>query len=205
MKNYIRSQIILALSWRWSREDHIQCQLQWWKMPGLHSRDIRDRTRYNFEVFGNSVEGQYGQVGAGYLFDVSFQDACLQKGVDCCIDFLGEVWDACALYGELLIACKSDVRCRILMENRSSHKMVSCHGINWSSIIKQMETDMIGLRNWKMSLLQYFNVIIKVDCLNGYKTMKMPSKRLFYFARRLGMMMRWRNVIPCKMLRLLDW
>jgi hypothetical protein len=33
----------------------------------------------------------YGQIGAGYLFDLSFQEAYLERGVDCYVDFLDEV------------------------------------------------------------------------------------------------------------------
>jgi hypothetical protein len=63
------------------------------------------------EVFRNNVEGHYGQIGAGYLFDLSFQDAYLERVVDCYVDFLDEVpsasqikKDARALYGALLSA-----------------------------------------------------------------------------------------------------
>ena len=44
-----------------------------------------------FEIFRNNVEGHYGQIGAGYLFDSDFQEAYLEKGVHCYIDFLDEV------------------------------------------------------------------------------------------------------------------
>jgi hypothetical protein len=43
----------------------------------------RDGTIDSFEVFRNNVEGDYGQIGAGYLFDSSFQEAYLERGVDC--------------------------------------------------------------------------------------------------------------------------
>jgi hypothetical protein len=66
-----------------------------------------------FEVFRNNVEGQYGQIGAGYLFDSSFQEAYLERGVDCYVDFLDQVPsasqiknDKCELYGALLSACR---------------------------------------------------------------------------------------------------
>jgi hypothetical protein len=78
-----------------------------------------------FEVFRKNNEGHYGQIGAGYLFDSSFQKAYLERDVDCYVDFLDEVpsasqikKDACALYGVLLSACQSGVGRRILMENR---------------------------------------------------------------------------------------
>jgi hypothetical protein len=57
----------------------------------LHSKVIWDGTIDRFEVFRNNVEGHYGQIGAGYLFDSSFQEAYLQRGVDCYIHFLDEV------------------------------------------------------------------------------------------------------------------
>jgi hypothetical protein len=71
-------------------------------------------------------EAHYGQIGAGSLFDSDFQEAYLEKGVDCYIDSLYEVLsasqikkDARALYGALLSACQSGVGRRTLMENRS--------------------------------------------------------------------------------------
>jgi hypothetical protein len=96
----------------------------------LPSKVIWDGTIDRFEVFRNNVEGHYGQIGAGYLFDSSFQKAYLERGVDCYVmfchvDFLDEVpsasqikKDARTLYGALLSACQSGVGRRILMENR---------------------------------------------------------------------------------------
>jgi hypothetical protein len=78
----------------------------------LPSKVIWDGTIDRFEVFRNNVEGHYGQIGAGYLFDSSFQEAYLERVVDCYIDFLDELpsdfqikKDAHALYGALLSAC----------------------------------------------------------------------------------------------------
>jgi hypothetical protein len=89
------------------------------------SKVIWDGTIDRFEVFRNNVEGHYGQIGAGYLFDSSFQEAYLERGVDCYVDFLDKVpsasqikKDARALYSALLSACQSGVGRRILMENR---------------------------------------------------------------------------------------
>jgi hypothetical protein len=74
----------------------------------LPSKVIRDGTIDRFEVFRNNVEGHYGQIGAGYLFDSSFQEAYLylERGVDCYVDFLDDVpsashikKDARALHG----------------------------------------------------------------------------------------------------------
>jgi hypothetical protein len=51
----------------------------------------------------------YGQIGAGYLFDTSFQSAYLERGVDCYVDLMYKVpsasqmkKDTCALYGALV-------------------------------------------------------------------------------------------------------
>jgi hypothetical protein len=57
----------------------------------LPSRVIWDGSIDRFELFRNSVEGHYGQIGAGYLFDTDFQTAYLEKGVDCYIDFMDDV------------------------------------------------------------------------------------------------------------------
>jgi hypothetical protein len=79
----------------------------------LPSRVIWDGSIDRFEVFRNNVEGHYGQIGAGYLFDTEFQTAYLEKGVDCFVDFMDEVptasqikKDTRALYGALLSACQ---------------------------------------------------------------------------------------------------
>jgi hypothetical protein len=58
---------------------------------GLPSKVIWDRTIDRFEVFRNNVAGNHGQIGAGYLFDSSFQEYYLERGVDCYVDFLDEV------------------------------------------------------------------------------------------------------------------
>ena len=60
----------------------------------LTSQVIWDGTIDRFKVFREKVEGHYGQIGAGYLFDSTFQEAYLEKGVDCYIDFLDEVLSA---------------------------------------------------------------------------------------------------------------
>jgi hypothetical protein len=103
----------------------------------LPSKVIGDGTIDRFEVFRNNVEGHYRQIGAGYLFDSSFQMAYLERGVDCYVDFLDEVSsatqikkDARALHGALLSACQSGVGRRILMENRKN-RMAVIHGVNY--------------------------------------------------------------------------
>jgi hypothetical protein len=72
------------------------------------------------------------------LFDSSFQEAYLEMGVDCYVDFLDEVpsasqikKDARALYGALLSACQSAVGRRILMEiEKETNKMTFAHGVS---------------------------------------------------------------------------
>jgi hypothetical protein len=77
----------------------------------LPSKAIWDGTIDRFEVFRNNLEGHYGPIGAGYLFDLSFQEAYLERGIDCYVDFMDEVpsgsqikKDSRALYGALLSA-----------------------------------------------------------------------------------------------------
>jgi hypothetical protein len=91
----------------------------------LTSKVIWDGTIDRFEVFRNNVEGHHGQIVACNLFDSSFQEAYLERGVDCYVDFLNDVpsasqikKDSRALYCALLSAYKSDIGRRILMENR---------------------------------------------------------------------------------------
>jgi hypothetical protein len=45
------------------------------RLQVLPSKVIWDGTIDRFEVFRNNVEGHYGQIGAGYLFDSSFLEA----------------------------------------------------------------------------------------------------------------------------------
>jgi hypothetical protein len=85
--------------------------------------DAWDGTIDRVEVFRNNLEGHYGKIGASHLFDSSFQEAYLERVVDCYVDFLDEVpsasqieKDARAFYGALLSACQNDVGRRILME-----------------------------------------------------------------------------------------
>jgi hypothetical protein len=53
----------------------------------LNPRVVWDGSFDRFEVFRNNVEGHYGQIGAGYLFDPDFQAAYFVKGIKCFIDF----------------------------------------------------------------------------------------------------------------------
>jgi hypothetical protein len=62
----------------------------------LPSKVIWDGTIDRFEVFRNNVESHCGQIGAGYLFESSFQESYLylKRGVDCYVDFLDEIHSA---------------------------------------------------------------------------------------------------------------
>jgi hypothetical protein len=51
-------------------------------LPSKVIWDIWDGAIDRFEVFRNNVEDHHGQIGAGYLFDSSFQKAFLERGVD---------------------------------------------------------------------------------------------------------------------------
>jgi hypothetical protein len=84
------------------------------------------RWKYPIQFFRINVEGHNGQIGAGYLSETEFQNACAKRGKDCYVDFLDEITSASqikelahALYGELLSAFQGDLGQRILMENRN--------------------------------------------------------------------------------------
>jgi hypothetical protein len=125
----------------------------------LPSNAVCDGTIDRFEVFRNNVEGHYGQIGAGYLFDSRFQEAYLESGVDFYVDFLDEVPSASqikkdarvlyiALHGALLSACQSCVGRRILMENRDKQDGIR----SWCQLVQQYETD--GNRNVRIKRLE---------------------------------------------------
>jgi hypothetical protein len=126
---------------------------------------IWDGTIDRFEVFRNYIDGHYGQIGAGYLFDSNLQEAYLERGVDCYVDFLNEVSSASqikknarALYGALLSACQSGVGRRILIENRDKQDGIR----SWCQLVQQYETD--GNRNVRIKRLE--SVINTVFHLN---------------------------------------
>ena len=103
-----------------------------------------DGSTDRFEVFKNNVEGHYGQIGAGYLFDMEFQTAYMERGTYFYFDFLNEVplgsqikKDLRARYGALLSACQGGVGCRILMENRNKQAGIR----SWHQLISQCKTD----------------------------------------------------------------
>ena len=125
------------------------------KRQVLPSRVIRDGNLDHFEEFRNKAEGHYGQIGAGYLFDMDFQKAYLEKGADWFVNFLDELHSASqikkdvrALYGALLSACQSGVGRRILMENRAKQDGIR----SWCQLVKQHETD--GNKNFRVKKLE---------------------------------------------------
>jgi hypothetical protein len=129
------------------------------------SKIIWDGTIDCFKIFRNNVEGHYGQIGAGYLFDSSFQEAYKERGVDCYADFLDEVpsasqikKDTRALYGALFSSCQSGVGRRILMENRDKQDEIR----SWCQLVQQYETD--DNRNVRIKRLE--SIINKVFHLN---------------------------------------
>jgi hypothetical protein len=110
------------------------------RLQVLPSKVIWDGIIDHFEVFRNNVEGGYGQIGAGYLFDSSFQEAYLERDIDGYFDFLDELPSASqikkgarALYGALLSAWQSGVGRRILMENRNNHDVIR----SWCQLVQQ--------------------------------------------------------------------
>jgi hypothetical protein len=44
-----------------------------------------------FEVFRNDGEDLYRRIGVFYLFDLSFQEACLKRNIDFYTNYLDEV------------------------------------------------------------------------------------------------------------------
>jgi hypothetical protein len=135
----------------------------------LPSKFIWDGTIDHFEVLRNNVEGHYEQIGAGYLFDSSFQEAYFERAVDCYVDFLDEVpfdsqikKDARALYGALLSVCQSGVGRRILMENRDKQDGICL----WCQLVQQYETD--GNRNVRIKRLgSFINTVFHHNYMRG--------------------------------------
>jgi hypothetical protein len=127
----------------------------------LNPRVIWDGSIDRFEIFRNNVEGHYGQIGAGYLFDPEFQAVFLERGTDCFVDFLDKVpsasqikKDTRALYGALLSACQGGVGRRILMENRLKQDGIR----SWYQLVDQYETE--SNRNVRIKRLE--NVITTI-------------------------------------------
>jgi hypothetical protein len=135
----------------------------------LPSKVIWDGTIDRFEEFRISIEGHYGQIDAGYLFDSSFQETYLERVVDCYDDILDEVpsasqikKDARALYGALLSAYQSGVGRRILMENRDKQDCMR----SWCQLVQQYETD--GNRNVRIKRLEsVINTVIHRNYRGG--------------------------------------
>jgi hypothetical protein len=136
------------------------------RRQALPSRVIWDGSIDRFKVVRNSVEGHYGQIGAGYLFHSGFQTAYFERGIVCYFDFMDEVTsvyqikeDARVLYGALLTACQGGLGCRILMENRGKQDGIR----SWHQLVNQYETD--GNKNVRIRKLE--NVI--TDFYRHYK------------------------------------
>jgi hypothetical protein len=114
----------------------------------LPSKVIWDGTIDRFVVFRNNIEGHYGQIGAGCLFDLRFQEAYLERGVDCYVHFLDEVpsasqnkKDTLPLLDALLSACQSGLGFRILMEIETN-RLAFVHGVSWYNSMRQKTIDM---------------------------------------------------------------
>jgi hypothetical protein len=121
----------------------------------LPSKVIWDGTIDRLELFRNNVEGHYGLIGSEYLFDSSFQEDCLERGVDCYVDFLDELpsssqieKDARELYGALLSAYQSGVGFRILMGNSDKQDGIR----SWCRLVQQYEID--GNANFRIKRLE---------------------------------------------------
>jgi hypothetical protein len=175
----------------------------------LPSKVIWYETVDNFEVFRNNVEGHSGKIGAGYVFDWSFQEAYLERGVDCYVDFLDEVpsasqikRDAHVLYGALLSACQSGVERRILMENRDKQDGIR----SWCQLIQQYETD--GNRNIRIKGIEIFiNTVfhrnyrrVLVEWIQDYED---AFTELALLGQRLGIMMTSRSFALYRMIKIL--
>jgi hypothetical protein len=124
-----------------SRKAFGQCLLQMMKGANYNIQKWIDWIIGRFEEFTNNVEGHYGH---GCLFDPRFQEAYLERVLDCHVDFLDEAppdsqikKDSRALCGKLLSACQSGVGRRILMEN-SVKQGVIC---SWFQMVQQYDTD----------------------------------------------------------------
>jgi hypothetical protein len=152
----------------------------------LPSKVIWDGTIDRFEVFKNNVEGHYGHIGAGYLFDSSLQKAYLERSVDCYVDFLDEVpsvsqikKDAPALYGALLSACQIGVRRRILMEKREQQDRIR----SWCQLMQQCEAD--GNRNFRIKRLE--SVINRVVGQKSWNDDEIRKHRFVQNAQNVGL------------------
>jgi hypothetical protein len=163
---------------------------------------IWDGTIDRFEVFRNNVEGHYGQIGAGYLFDSSFQEAYLEKGVDCYVDFLDEVPSASqikkdirTIYCALLSACQSGVARRILIENRDKQDGIR----SWCQLVQQYETD--GNSNFRIKRLEsVINTVFHLNYIGGFVKWIQEFYDIFWTISRIGSLMSNRDAIWFKYL-----
>jgi hypothetical protein len=142
------------------------------------------------------------------LFDSSFQEAYLERSVDCYVDFLDEVPSACqikkdarTLYGSLLSACQSSVGRRILMENRDKQDGIR----SWCKLVQQYETD--GNRNVRIKRLEsIINTVFHRNYRGGFvkwiQDYEDSFTELALLGQRLGMMMTSRSVGLYRMLKI---
>jgi hypothetical protein len=125
------------------------------KRQVLNPLIIWDGSIDRFDVFRNNVEGHYGQISSGYLFDTEFQISYFERGTDCYTDFLDEVpsssqikKDAHALYGGLLSACQASVGRRIFTKNRNKQD------VNQASYQSVNRYETYGNRNFRIKNLE---------------------------------------------------
>jgi hypothetical protein len=83
MKNSIKSQTILVSTCMKMVKERTRTMsaVNDERRKILPSKVIWDGTIDRVEVFRNNVEGHYGQIGSGYLFDSSFQEAFSERTV----------------------------------------------------------------------------------------------------------------------------
>jgi hypothetical protein len=83
--------------------------------------------------------------------------------------------------------------------------MAFVHGAIWYKNMRQMAVEMSGSKDYKVSSIQSYIVIIGEDLLNIPNLMKMLSQNWLYLGKRLRMMMKSRSVALYRMLKVLVW
>ena len=114
------------------------------KRTPLPARITWDGSFDSFELFRNQVEGHYGQVGAGYLFDEEFQKCYIKYGAGCVELFQDDVEtqsqfkkDNRALYGALLSACHKGSAKTILIDHKPKQDGIR----TWMCICEKYDAD----------------------------------------------------------------
>ena len=97
-----------------------------------------------FEEFKDLLSGHYMQVGAGYLFDTTFQASYLQDGINCYIHFPEDIpnilqlkKDVQSLYGALMSSCKRGAGSVILMHHKTSQDGLMA----WMEMLDRFDAD----------------------------------------------------------------